>query len=253
MRRFYIDRDLVLGVMEISGAEAYHMRTVLRLNIGDSCLVVNGRSQRALARVTEVGKNVLVLEIKELLPDMASSLEISVLQGFLKERKLDELIRPLSELGVTGFGAVFTERSIPAPDAKRLAGRLERWNKLAVEALKQCRRGTLMQIFDTWSFSEAVAACKDYDVKLFVWEGAEIGLKQTLLKYLPPIAPIKNAVILLGPEGGFSLREADLAREYGFMPVSLGARILRSQTAAVATAAIVQYLLGDFGEASVPD
>lgn len=253
MRRFYIDRDLVLGTVAISGAEAYHMRTVLRLNTGDSCLLVNGRSQRALARVAAVDKEALTLEIEELLPDVAPKLELLVLQGFLKERKLDELIRPLSELGVTGFGAVFTERSIPAPDAKRLSGRLERWNKLAVEALKQCRSGALMQIRDTWAFSEAVAAVKDYDVKLFVWEGAEAGLKHTLSSYLDAKAPIKKAVILLGPEGGFSLREAALAQAHGFMPVSLGARILRSQTAAVATAAIVQYMLGDFGAAGIPD
>lgn len=253
MRRFYIDQDLTLGSIEIIGAEAYHMRTVLRLNTGDGCLLVNGRSQRALARVAEVGKDALRLEIEELLPDAPPALELLVLQGFLKERKLDDLIRPLSELGVTGFGAVFTERSIPVPDAKRLAGRLERWNKLAVEALKQCRRGSLMQILDSWTLSEALAACKDYTVKLFVWEGAETSLKQTLPLYSSSAEPVKKAVILLGPEGGFSLREAALAQEHGFMPVSLGARILRSQTAAVATAAIVQYLLGDFGAAGIPD
>lgn len=253
MRRFYIDRNLALGSIEISGAEAYHMRTVLRLNTGDRCLLVNGRSQRALARVAGVGKDALRLEIEELLPDAPPALELLVLQGFLKERKLDELIRPLSELGVAGFGAVFTERSIPVPDAKRLAGRLERWHKLAVEALKQCRRGALMQILDPLTLSEAMAACKDCAVKLFVWEGAETGLKQTLPLYLSPAAPVKKAAILLGPEGGFSLREAALAQEHGFMPVSLGARILRSQTAAVTTAAIVQYLLGDFGAAGITD
>lgn len=247
MRRFYIDRDLILGSIEISGAEAYHMQTVLRLNTGDTCFLVNGRNQRAVARVTAVSKNALMLEIENLEQSAAAALELVVLQSFLKERKLDELVRPLSELGVTAFGAVFTERSIPAPDAKRLAGRIERWRKLAVEALKQCRSGVLMQVLDTQTFDEAVKACKDYDVKLLLWESAEISLKQTLSMFLANRKCIGSVAVMLGPEGGFSPREAGLAQEYGFVPVSLGTRILRSQTAALATAAIVQYVVGDLG------
>lgn len=245
MRRFYTDRDLVLGPIEINGDEAYHMQTVLRLNTGDVCFLVNGRNQRAEARVAAVGKNMLMLEIEKLEQGEDVALELLVLQGFLKERKLDELIRPLSELGVTGFGAVFTERSVPAPDAKRLEGRMERWRKLAVEALKQCRGGALMRVYDTQAFKEAVIAGKGYNVKLFLWEGAEAGLKQTLDEYIADRGPINSVAVLLGPEGGFSPREAALAKEHGFVPVSLGTRIMRSQTAALATAAIVQYVLGD--------
>lgn len=247
MRRFYTDQDLVLGAIEINGAEAYHMQTVLRLDSGDACFLVNGRNQRAWARVTAVGKNTLVLEIEKLEENVTPALELLVLQGFLKERKLDELIRPLGEVGVTAFGAVFTERSIPMPDAKRLAARTERWRKLAVEALKQCRGGALLDVLDVRTFSEAVTACSDYDVKLFLWEGAETGLKQTLAALSAGDAVIGRVAVLLGPEGGFSQREAQLALEHGFAPVSLGRRILRSQTAAVATAAIVQYVMGDLG------
>lgn len=248
MRRFYTEQDLTLGAVVITGPEAYHMQTVLRLTAGDACILVNGRGQTALAHISMLDKNAVTLNVETLERGAPMTLEIAVLQGFLKERKLDDLVRPLSELGVTVFGAVFTERSVPAPDEKRLAGRLERWRKLAVEALKQNRNGVLMDVVATVDFKTVLSAYATCDLKLFLWEGTEAGLKPILQAFADKdqLYPVRVA-LLLGPEGGFSAREAALALEHGFTPVSLGPRILRSQTAALAAATVMQYVLGDLG------
>lgn len=244
MRRFYTSRALVPGIVEITGDEAYHMQTVLRLETGDGCILVNDKKQWARAVVTAGAKNTLTLSIDAVEEGAPAALELVILQGYLKERKLDDLVRPLSELGVTEFRAVFTERSVPSPDEKRLAGRLERWRKLAVEALKQCRGGALMHVGDVLDFKNALETCASCEVKLFLWEGAEVGLK-TVLAARPKASA--SVAVLLGPEGGFSAREAKLAQEYGFVPVSLGPRILRAQTAALSAAAVVQHVWGDLG------
>lgn len=244
MRRFYTKHTLSAGQVEITGDEAYHMQTVLRLNVGDACVLVNDKSQTAKAVVTASFKNMLTLDVATVEKVETAALRLVVLQGYLKERKLDDLVRPLSELGVTEFCAVFTERSVPAPDKKRLALRLERWRKLAVEALKQCRGGALMQVAETVDFTAALNTYATSEVKLLLWEGAVLSLKSFLCE-IP--APPQSVAVLLGPEGGFTEREVRLAQAQGFVPVSLGTRILRAQTAAVTAAALVQYAWGDLG------
>lgn len=251
MRRFFTNQVLAEGFLEIDGEEARHMQTVLRLNAGDACLLVNHCGQVARASVCALGKNTLTLKVEDVRQGADKPFRLAILQGYLKERKLDDLIRPLSELGVAEFGAVFTERSVPRPDEKRLAARLERWRKLAVEALKQCRDTELLQVCEVSGLLDALTRYANYDLKLLLWEGAETGLYGVLEQNRE--LNVKSAVLLLGPEGGFSAREAALACEHGFVSVSLGARILRAQTAAMASAAVVQYALGDFGRDVLSD
>lgn len=246
MRRFFVNRILVSGPMAIDGGEAHHMRNVLRLHVGDVCVLVNADGQAARACVLELPADRVLLEVGAVTTAETAGLQIWVLQGYLKERKLDELVRPLSELGATAFLPVFTGRSIPILDERRQLGKTERWRKLATEALKQHRGTTLMQVEILPNFATAMEKCAACDLKLFFWEGATAGLK-TVLAQTPIDSKDLTVALFLGPEGGFSTIEAEIARQHGFQTISLGSRILRAQTAALTVTALMQYILGDLG------
>lgn len=246
MRRFFVDKILVPGTLEINGAEAHHISNVVRLRPGDVCMLVNGDGQEASARVLELTPDGVLLEVGVVATAEIGRLKLLVLQGYLKERKLDDLVRPLSELGAAAFLPVFTQRSVPVLDERRQAAKVERWRKLAAEALKQHRGHTLMQVDVLPDFAAAVAKCADCDIKLFFWEEATFSLKAALAEVPADGRPL-TAALFLGPEGGFSAREAQIARQHGFKPVSLGSRVLRAQTAALTATALLQYALGDLG------
>lgn len=247
MKRFYTEQKLILGVITINAEEAYHMRTVVRFKCGDECLLVNGQGQTAEAVVIGMDKHAVRLEIKSVTEQEQTGLQLVVLQGYLKDRKLDDLIRPLSELGVSVLCPVFSKRSVPLPETGRMTARLERWRKLAVEAMKQCCRGDLMAVNEPLGFEDALRQYEQCEIKLFFWEEAVLGLHDTIQCALSQSMQMASAAVFLGPEGGFTRDEAELAQAYGFKPVSLGSRILRAQTAALTAAALLQYTLGDLG------
>jgi len=154
---------------------------------------------------------------------------------------MDLVVRQLSELGATRFIPFVCERAVVRPGAGRGSFRRERWHKIAVESLKQCRRGDVMGIGEVHGFDELLARGRDHDLALFFWEDAT-----TPIPALPVGRPKPASVLaVLGPEGGFSETEARAAEATGFHRVRLGPRILKAETAAVAAAAVVQYLFGD--------
>jgi 16S rRNA (uracil1498-N3)-methyltransferase len=150
-------------------------------------------------------------------------------------------VRQLSELGVARFQPIVSERAVVRPAAGRSAHRVERWRKICIETLKQCRRGDLMEIEDVALFGSLLEAEGGCDLRIMFWENATHGL-------VPQgAAGVRSVLVVLGPEGGFSDREAAAAEKAGFMLARLGPRVLRAETAAVAACAVVQYLFGDLG------
>jgi 16S rRNA (uracil1498-N3)-methyltransferase len=158
---------------------------------------------------------------------------------------MDALIRQFTELGVTRFSPFISERSIPRPDKKRLQSRLHRWETITRESLKQCGRRHLMDINEVVSFKSILDHANKSDLKIIFWEHAE-QTNQTILnrddKHM-----IKKVFAVLGPEGGFTLDEVSAAKSAGFLTASLGPRILKAETAAVAASVLMQYLFGDMG------
>jgi 16S rRNA (uracil1498-N3)-methyltransferase len=232
----------------ITGQEAKHLRTVLRLGPGDLVELVDGRGTIARAQIETITHNRATFTILDnLSPGSESWLHVTIAQGMLKDKKMDMLIRHLTELGICQWLPFFSSRSIPKPDATRLSSRRERWDKIAKEALKQCGRTMLPIINSPVQMEELLEATQAYDKKIAFWENATVPLAASNESTLKPIEKI---IVLIGPEGGFSTAEMDAAKARGFISCSLGPRILRAETASLAAATLVQYVFGDLGQNS---
>ena len=146
----------------------------------------------------------------------------------------------MTQLGIRKWIPFFSERSIPTPDAKRIGKRVERWESIARESLKQCRRSRVPEICTPMDFETVLSLPESSDVKLAFWEKASIKLDSLLGKEVD-----SRIFILIGPEGGLSENEMDQAKQKGFISCSLGPRILRAETASIASCTLIQHIFGD--------
>ncbi len=245
-RRFKIDaREIVKDACVVRNPDANHIVNVLRLKAGDRVVLFDGTGREYEAVIAEIlhGEVRLAIE-KSRRCQVESPVQITLAQGYLKDKKMDPLIRQLTELGISRWIPFFGARSVPRPDAGRLAKRAARWQKIADEALKQCGRARAPRIETAAGFSEMLRLADASAVKLVFWEAEEAAFPEN-----DPVSGTDNREVfaILGPEGGLTAGEIDLARQAGFQPVSLGPRILRAETATIAAATLVQYRFGDLG------
>ena len=245
MRRFKIDVNTMTGkTATIMGPDANHMANVLRLKAGDPVILFDGTGLEYAARIDQVSRGEVRLSIQEGRPcRVESPVRITVAKGFLKDKKMDTLIRQLTELGISRWIPFFGARSVPRPDAARLEKRMARWQKIATEALKQCRRAQPPQIETAAGFEQMLAAGTDADIKIAFWEEEKSARPAGDRAGGDP----RDIFIILGPEGGLTAEEIAFARRAGFKSVSLGPRILRAETATLAACTLVQHLYGDMG------
>jgi 16S rRNA (uracil1498-N3)-methyltransferase len=245
MRRFFVERiDAEKNSFSITEPEAKHITKVLRMGPGDRFILMDGKGSRFLARIESAGsREVRVLLEKPLPEPPPSPVEIILCQGLLKSRKIDYLIQKTSELGVDCIVPFSSERTVVMLKKDRLTSRMKHWHEIARSSAKQSDRAVPAQIEGLVPFNELVAKWKEKDaLKIVLWE--EEGSKD--LKGLLRESSIKKKFIgMVGPEGGFSRQEVEAAKDAGFVPASLGHRILRSETAAVTVVAVVQYEWGD--------
>ncbi len=244
MRYFFIEHAQSTGsTLVITGSDARHIKTVLRLKSGDKIGLFDGKGFEYKAKIVDLSTGRVKVSVIRRFPSTAESpVQITVAQGFLKEKKMDGLVRQLSELGIIKWNPFIAERSVPRPDKKQLSARTKRWEKISKEAIKQCKRGCIMEIGDTVSFEEILNISQTADLKIAFWEDE----LQPLNAKLPGSdRKINRIYALLGPEGGFTQQEIESARDRGFVTASLGPRILRAETATVAACVLLQHLFGD--------
>jgi len=247
MRRFYIDRTQIhQDRLILEGRDVRHIRTVLRLVPGDEVSLVDGQGWQYRARITGSTPRSVSLLLLEQYPAIPEShLEITMGQGFLRARKMDRMVRQLTELGASWFIPFIAERSVPRPMPARLAARRHRWETIAREALKQCGRSQATQIGQVVSFQEVISASQAYDLKIIFHN---TGTDTRYASCLGAMKEVRNVMALIGPEGGFTEKEVRSAFDAGFIPVSLGPRMMKADTAAMAACAILQHVLGDLGD-----
>lgn len=243
MRRFFIHPEQ-MGKYEsvISGDDAHHLRDVLKIQPEDLVVVFDGRGREFRARVVSVTRQqIRVAMLDRVEADTDSVLDLTIGQGYLKDKKMDALVRQLTELGVVRWVPFLSRRSVPTPNPQRLKGRYQRWQKISMESLKQCKRSRVMDISAVVSFEEAIKQAETCDLKVIFWEGAKAA---AVLHRQRPINPA-SIFMMVGPEGGFDEKEIDFARQAGFEIASMGPRILKAETAALAAAALAQFVFGD--------
>jgi 16S rRNA (uracil1498-N3)-methyltransferase len=243
MRRFFFDPKTRRGeTVVLSKEESRHIKKVLRLEVGSTVELLDGEGGLYSGEITEVERTVEV-EITGTLSDESDSLgSIQVCQAILKGDKMDTVVQKCTELGVTTMVAFQSLRCQGKLDPASGAKKQGRWQRIGLAACKQCMRPLPMDIVDPVSFKEAI--CNDEldekTLRILFWEEEQ----QVHLKDIKGIQSSDSIALLLGPEGGLSVEEVELAREHGWITVSLGKRILRAETATLTAVSIVQYLSG---------
>ncbi len=245
MRHFFIDPSSTKNsLVAIQQSEAHHIKNVLRLKPGDRIKLFDGTGFEYEAVIRKMSAEKVEVEIRsKVRATLKSGAQIMVAQAFLKEKKMDDLVRKHCELGVAKWIPFFSQRSIARPDASRLAGRIRRWHRIAAEALKQCRRADLPEIAEALSFEAVLDIGKKCDLNIVFWENESSPLNSSMGSNGKD--PIKKILLMLGPEGGFTQHEIQMAENSGFVVAGLGPRILRAETATLAAVTLAQYLFGD--------
>ena len=244
MRRFFIKQSKITSTkIFITGSDAAHIKKVLRMEPGDRIWLFDGRGFEYEAMIENLLVGSIEVSItKRFLSASESPVQIIVAQALLKDKKMDILARQLTEIGITKLIPFTAIRSVSRPDKKRLSARRKRWKKIAIEALKQCGRGHVTEIGETITFNDAIKIDDGCDLKIVFWENESKPISDAIQH-----RHYRKILAVLGPEGGFSEKEIEDARVCGFVTASLGPRILRAETAAIAACTILQYLFGDMG------
>lgn len=245
MRRFFIDRiENNKGLVSIGGSEARHISKVLRMGPGDRFILMDGTGQRHIVRIESVSSKAVVVTLEKALPKpVPSPVKIVLCQSLIKSRPMDYVIQKTSELGVNSICPFYSERSVVRLENNRHLNKLKHWREISKDAAKQSGRGVPADIEPISPLHILLERWKAVDAfKLMLWEEEDARDLKHLLREAPP-SPLFIGII--GPEGGFTQNEVRAAREADFITVSLGSRILRSETAALTLVAIVQYEWGD--------
>lgn len=239
MARFPISNKNISNIEAIiTGSDYKHIVKVLRLKPGDKVLLFDETSFEHVGKIVEINKTDIRVEIlTSSKVNVESDTRITLLQGIPKGSKMDFIIEKATELGVTSIVPVVTERSQVRETNKAL-----RWQRIAMEASKQCGRVAAPKIHEVIGFDDCGIYCNGSDLRLICYEHCKSKLSDYIKNTSRP--PI-NVIIFIGPEGGFSESEINLAAEWGFSAVGLGPRILRTETASVVAVALIQHILGD--------
>lgn len=243
MNRFFVAPSAIGNdTIEITRRDDIrHIMKVLRLKTGDSLEISDSSRFEYITEILKIDQSSILLKIIDKQAFAREpEIRITLFQGVPKHGKMDSIIQKSVELGVYSIVPVFTARSVLA-NKDKLEKRLERWNKISAEAVKQCKRGIVPAVGKGMEFSQMTSRLKKYDLVLFPYENEVDSSIKDVLGNLKE--PIKDIALIIGPEGGFSDEEARIVIDEGGHPVSLGKTILRTETAGPASIAMIMYEL----------
>jgi 16S rRNA (uracil1498-N3)-methyltransferase len=244
MRRFTLQPEQVAGGrVTFDAGESHHLTRVLRLRPGDTVVATDGAGRDYTVRLESLGDAAVGTVIGEAAGVAASPLAITLIQGVPKGDKMEAIVRAVTELGVARVQPALCERTIVRLDAPRWRERARRWQRVAREAAKQCGRAVIPEVEAPRPLGDWLATASVADLHLCLWAGDGAGLSGVLATMSSP----RSARVLVGPEGGLGSAEIARARAHGLTVVSLGPRILRTETAGPAIVAILQSRFGDLG------
>jgi 16S rRNA (uracil1498-N3)-methyltransferase len=236
--RFFISPDQILEpYIAITGEDSRHIAVVLRMRPGEQVLLCDGRGAEYAATIVSIDRAEIKAEIVSRSTQDLPSPRITLGQGIPKSDKMDLIVQKATELGVSSIVPLVTERTIvKLRDEEK---RLVRWRKICREAAMQSNRPDIPLVDEIRQFPDFVLGLNSASETLLLlpWEEGTEPIRNVLRKH----GQVKNVFVLIGPEGGFSAKEAALAREEGFYAVSLGRNILRTETAAIAVLSMIQY------------
>jgi len=241
MNRFFVPSEGVSdGNVTIKGSDVNHIKNVLRMREGEHLDIVCGMGSEYECEIREISSDRIILTIvKENTCDRELPARIHLFQGLPKSDKLELIIQKCVELGVYEIIPVSMARSIVKTDPKKAAGKLTRYNAISEAAAKQSKRQTVPEVHDFMGYKEALKYACGMDMILLPYELAE-GMEGTR-RALSEIKPGMDVAVFIGPEGGFDPAEVSAAEEAGAKVISLGRRILRTETAGLAVMSMIVY------------
>lgn len=243
MQHFFVTVDQIKdGYIYVEGSDVNHIKNVLRMKIGEQLEISDGNHCKYLGHIESMGDHEIQVYIEEqssVNTELRS--RIYLFQGLPKADKMELIVQKAVELGVTEVIPMTTKRAVVKLDDKKKSKKVERWNSIAVSAAKQAARGIVPTVSEVVTMKQALVRAKELDVCLIPYELAE-GMDATR-KMIEGIEPGQSIGIFIGPEGGFEKAEVDMAFELGAVPITLGKRILRTETAGMTTLSILMYHL----------
>jgi 16S rRNA (uracil1498-N3)-methyltransferase len=239
--RLYCPADLAHAVqIALPEGAAHHAARVLRLKAGDNITLFNGEGGEYEASIHEVSKSEVLVDVgKHVAVEREAPLHITLAQGLSAGDKMDDTLQKAVQLGIAVFAPIDTRKSIVRLTEERAQKRQRHWCDIAIAACEQCGRNRVPQVNEVEKFERFVQATDKQSARFILSPRGELSLNQ-LNK------PAGDIVLLCGPEAGFSDEEEQLAMADGFVPVRLGPRVLRTETAALAALAAILTLWGDY-------
>lgn len=247
MHHFFVKaRQVEEGSVRITGPDVHHARQVLRIRPGEEILISDGTGKDFRCIVRSLGEQEIFADI--LCPEEDRELPSSLVlyQSLVKGEKMEWIIQKAVELGVSRIVPVISENTVVKLEKKKEEGKRRRWQAIAESAAKQSKRSIIPEVGAVLTLKEAFLEARKLSLAFFAYEHEE-GMAQSA-ENLKRAGAGQEIAVFIGPEGGYSPQEAGLSREYGLLPVSLGRRILRAETAGLALLSVLMLHLECAGE-----
>lgn len=243
MYRFFVDKENILeDSVVIEGQDVNHIKNVLRMKTGEEILVSDGNDREYRCSIEEISCDAVKAKIIDIDgPCRELPVKVYLFQGLPKGDKFETVIQKMVELGAYEIVPVTTKRAIVKLDEKKATNKVKRWNTIAESAAKQSKRGIIPKVADVCSFKQAVAKAEELDMIIIPYEEAE-NMEYTR-QVIAQIKPGMTVGIFIGPEGGFAKEEVEEVLSKGGSSVTLGRRILRTETAGMAIMSVIMFAL----------
>lgn len=243
MYQFFVEPEKIgSDRAAITGSDVNHIRNVLRMKPGETVRVSDGRGSCYDGVIEALQTDEIIVRLSgEKIESTELPVETVLFQGLPKSDKMELIIQKNTELGVSAIVPVATSRAVVKLDEKKADNKVKRWNSIAESAAKQSKRTLIPEVRSVMSFKQALAEASAFDIKLMPYENAE-GMAFTR-KCIGEIKTGAKVAIFIGPEGGFSEEEVAAASAAGFVPITLGRRILRTETAGMSVMSMLSYAL----------
>ena len=248
MSKFFVANNQVKdNIIEIIGEDVNHIVNVLRLTLEDEIIICNkDNGDNYIAIIKQKSNANLICEIKEKIAKQEKSkIEITILQGLPKADKMELIIQKCTELGVKEITPVQMERCVVKIDSKTETKKIERWQKIAEAASKQCKRDSICKINRITNIKNICNSIEDYDILLVPYEDERVNSFKKILKQNHK-DNLKIGIVI-GPEGGFELKEIEELKKHKAKIITLGSRILRTETVAISMASVIMYEFDELG------
>ena len=245
MQHFFVIPDQVQeDKIYIEGSDVNHIKNVLRMRVGEEVTINDGNNQSYLCKIRTFEDEQVVLDIIESkTTDSELPSKIYLFQGLPKQDKMELIVQKAVELGAYQVIPVATKRAVVKLDEKKAAKKVTRWQQIAESAAKQAGRGYIPEVHEVMNYREALEYAKSLDVVLIPYELAE-GMRETK-EILASIKKGDSIGVFIGPEGGFEREEVEKAIEMGAKVITLGKRILRTETAGFTTLSVLMFQIED--------